>query len=174
MLWNSLSHALWSKVSLSKYKRKLHHYSLEWDMASLKSSFGDKRVSPSCLSYPLPFPPLPPLFIIFPPTQCKMQTADCRLQTRYKMQTADCRLQTRYKMQTADCRLQTRYKMQTENLNCFFIGYIITSNLTIYRASLNRFSAIIVHDDLHYCGIFLACFLITIVLDIISSLHIVF
>ena len=148
MLWNSLSHALWSKVSLSKYKRKLHHYSLEWDMASLKSSFGDKRVSPSCLSYPLPFPPLPPLFIIFPPTQCKMQTADCRL--------------------------QRRYKMQTENLNCFFIGYIITSNLTIYRASLNRFSAIIVHDDLHYCGIFLACFLITIVLDIMSSLHIVF
>ena len=148
MLWNSLSHALWSKVSLGKYKRKLHHYSLQWDMASLKSSFGDKRVSPSCLSYPLPFPPLPPLFIIFPPTQCKMQTADCRL--------------------------QTRYKMQTENLNCFFIGYIITSNLTIYRASLNRFSAVIVHDDLHSCGIFLACFLITIVLDIMSSLHIVF
>ena len=148
MLWNSLSHALWSKVSLSKYKRKLHHYNLQWDMASLKSSFGDKRVSPSGLSYPLPFPPLPPLFIIFPPTQCKMQTADCRL--------------------------QTRYKMQTENLNCFFIGYIITSNLTIYRASLNRFSAVIVHDDLHYCGIFLACFLITIVLDIMSSLHIVF
>ena len=92
----------------------------------------------------------------------------------HSVQNADCRLQTANKVQNADCRLQTGYKMQTENLNCFFIGYIITSNLTIYRASLNRFSAIIVHDDLHYCGIFLACFLITIVLDIMSSLHIVF
>ena len=158
MLWNSLSHALWSKVSLSKYERKLHHYSLEWDMASLKSSFGDKRVSPSCLSYPLPFPSLPtPLFFsYFLPlsAKCRLQIADCKQGTK--------------------CRLQTGCKMQTENLNCFFIGYIITSNLTIYRASLNRFSAIIVHDDLHYCGIFLACFLITIVPDIMSSLHIVF
>ena len=31
-----------------------------------------------------------------------------------------------------------------------------------------------VHDYLHYCGIFLARFLITIVVNIISSLHIVF
>ena len=43
-----------------------------------------------------------------------------------------------------------------------------------YRASRNRFSTIIFHDYLHCCGIFLARFLITIVLNIISSLHIVF
>ena len=82
---------------------------------------------------------------------------------------ADCRLQTGYKMQTKyKCRLQT------ENLYCFFVWYEITSHLTTYRASRNRFSAILFHDYLHYCGIFLARFLITIVLNIISSFHIVF
>ena len=80
-----------------------------------------------------------------------------------------CRLQTGYKMQTKyKCRLQT------ENLYFFFVWYEITSHLTTYRASRNRFSAILFHDYLHYCGIFLARFLITIVLNIVSSLHIVF
>ena len=41
--------------------------------------------------------------------QCKMQTADFRLQT------ADCRLQTAdFRLQTSDCRLQTGGKVQTE------------------------------------------------------------
>ena len=44
----------------------------------------------------------------------------------------------------------------------------------VFRASRNRFSAIIFHDYLHYSGIFLARFWITIVLKIISRLHIVF
>ena len=58
---------------------------------------------------------------------------------------ADCRLQTGYKMQTKyKCRLQT------ENLYCFFVWYEITSHLTTYRASRNRFSAILFHDYLHY------------------------
>ena len=43
-----------------------------------------------------------------------------------------------------------------------------------YRASRNRFSTIIFHDYLHYFGIFLDRFLITVVLNINSSLHIVF
>ena len=51
---------------------------------------------------------------------------------------------------------------------------MITSHLTTYRASRNRFSAISFHDYLHYCGIFLALFLIKIGLNIISSLLIVF
>ena len=55
---------------------------------------------------------------------------------------ADCRLQTGYKMQTKyKCRLQT------ENLYCFFVWYEITSHLTTYRASRNRFSAILFHDS---------------------------
>ena len=71
----------------------------------------------------------------------------------------------------ADCSLQTGYKMQTENFYCFFVRHVITCHLTTYR---NRFSAIIFHDYLHYCRIFLVRFLITIVFNIISSLHIVF
>ena len=51
---------------------------------------------------------------------------------------------------------------------------MITCHLTTSRASRNRFSTIIFHDYLHYCEIFLARFLITVVLNIISSLHIVF
>ena len=47
--------------------------------------------------------------------------------------------------------------MQT-NLYCFLVWYVITCHLTTYRASRNRFSAIIFHDCLH---IFLARFLIT-------------
>ena len=83
------------------------------------------------------------------------------------VQNADCRLETGYQM-------QTRYEMQTENLYCFFVWYVITCYPTTYRASRNRFSVIIFHDYLYYCGIFLARFLITIVLNIISSLHMVF
>ena len=85
------------------------------------------------------------------------------------VQNADCRLQPGTK-----CRLQTGYKMQTENLYCFFVWYVITCHLATYRASRNYFSAIVFHDYLHYCGKFLARFLITVVLNIISSLHIVF
>ena len=79
----------------------------------------------------------------------------------------ECRLGTK-------CRLQSGYKMHTENLKSFFVWYVITCHLTTYRASRNRFSAISFHDYLHYCGIFLAHFLIKIDLNIISSLHIVF
>ena len=64
--------------------------------------------------------------------------------------------------------------MQTENLKSFSVWYVITCHLTTCRASNNRFSAIGFHDYLHYCGIFLARFLIKIDLNIISSLHTVF
>ena len=84
-----------------------------------------------------------------------------------KMQTADCRPDTKY----IGCRLQSGYKMQTKNLKSFYVWYIITCHLTAYRASRNRFSAISFHDYLHYCGIFLAHFLMNIDRDIISSLQ---
>ena len=64
--------------------------------------------------------------------------------------------------------------MKTENLRTLFVGYMITCHITTYRASRNRFSAISFHDYLHYCGIFLAHFLIKIDRNIISSLHIIF
>ena len=64
--------------------------------------------------------------------------------------------------------------MQTKNLKCFFVWYVITCHLTTNWALRNRFSAISFHDYLHYCGIFLARFLIKIVLNINLSLHIVF
>ena len=69
------------------------------------------------------------------------------------------------------CRLQSGYKMQTENLKSFYVWYIITCHLTAYRASRNRFSAISLHDYLHYCGKFLAHFLMKIDRNIISSLQ---
>ena len=47
--------------------------------------------------------------------------------------------------------------MQTENLKCFFVWYVMTCRHYLY-----------------YCGIFLTRFLIKIILDIISSLHVVF
>ena len=75
-------------------------------------------------------------------------------------------------LKNADCWLQTGYKMQTENLYCFFVWYVITCHLTTYRASRNRFSTIIFHDYLHCCAIFLARFLITVVHNIASNLHI--
>ena len=64
-------------------------------------------------------------------------------------------------VQNADCRLQTGYKMQTRYI-LFFRLNVTTCHLTTYRASRNRFSAIIFHDYLHYCGIFLARFWIAI------------
>ena len=85
-----------------------------------------------------------------------------------------CTLQTANRIQNVDCRLQTGYKMHTKNLKTFFVWRVITCHLTTYRASRNHFSAISFHDYLHYCGIFLAHFLIKIDLNIISSLHIVF
>ena len=87
------------------------------------------------------------------------------------MQTADCRMQSADRIQNVDCRLQSGYKMQTENLKSFFVWYVITCHLTTYRASRNRFSAISFHDYLHYCGIFLAHFLMKIDRNIISSLQ---
>ena len=72
----------------------------------------------------------------------------------------------RCRLQTAECRVHTGYKMQTKNLKCFFVWYVITCHLTTYWALRNRFSAISFHDYLHYCGIFLARFLIKIVLNI--------
>ena len=44
--------------------------------------------------------------------KCRLQTADCRLQTGYKMQ-------TRYKMQTADCRLGIKCRLRPIlGINC--------------------------------------------------------
>ena len=51
-----------------------------------------------------------------------------------------------------------------QNADCFFVWFVITCHLTSYRASRDRFSAIIFDDYLHYCGMFLACFLIPVVL----------
>ena len=98
-----------------------------------------------------------------------VQNADCRLQT------ADCRLQTGYKM-------QTRLKMQTadwvQNADWEFILFfrLIRDNISSYNwpSVTQCFSATIFHYYLYYCGIFLACFFITIVLNIISSFHAVF
>ena len=80
-------------------------------------------------------------------------------------------MQTADRIQNIDCRLQSGYKMQTKNLKSFYVWYIITCHLTAYRASRNRFSAIRLHDYLHYCGIFLAHFLMKIDRNIISSLQ---
>ena len=73
------------------------------------------------------------------------------------VQNADSRPDTKYRLQTAEW-----YKMQTENLKSFYVWYIITCQLTAYRASRNHFSAISLNDYLHYCGNFLAHFLMTI------------
>ena len=75
-------------------------------------------------------------------------------------------------VQNADCRPGTKCRLRIYSF--FLVWYVITCHLTTYWASRNRFSAIIFHDYLYYCGIFLARFLITIVLNIVSSLHKVF
>ena len=71
--------------------------------------------------------------------KCRLQTADCRLQTGYKMQ-------TRYEMQTADCRLQSGYKMQTDikTVSSSKTGYIFNFQLTL--VSHNHISEIISHE----------------------------
>ena len=74
-------------------------------------------------------------------------------------------------VQNADSRLQTGYKMQTENLRSFYVWFTIKCHLTAYRALRNRFSAFSLHDYLHYCGKFLAHFLMKIDRNIISSLQ---
>ena len=79
-----------------------------------------------------------------------------------------CRRQITDRVQNADCRPGTKCRPRI-----YTVFILITCHLTTYRASRNRFSAIIFHD-LHYCGIFLARFLVTIVLNIISSLRLVF
>ena len=71
-------------------------------------------------------------------TKCRLQTADCRLQTGYKMQ-------TRYKMQTAGCRLGTKCRLTFETV--FFLYY--------YRLSRNPFSDVIFHENSHYRGMIL-------------------
>ena len=75
------------------------------------------------------------------------------------------------KVEYVACRLQSGYKMQTENLKSFLFGMVISCHLATYQASCNRFSAISFHDYLHYCGIFLAHFLMKIDRNIISSLQ---
>ena len=62
---------------------------------------------------------------------------------QYKMQTADCRLGTKR-------RLQTGYKIPTKNFYYSFGGYVITCHFTTYRASQNRFSAIIICTIVEY------------------------
>ena len=81
-----------------------------------------------------------------------------------------CRLQTGYKIQTADWVKKCKLRIYT----VFSSDTWITCHFITYRESRNRFSAIIFHDYLHYRGVFLARFLINIVLNIISSPHIVF
>ena len=85
---------------------------------------------------------------------------------RCKMQ-----LQTADRVRNADCALGTKCTLRFHTV--FFVWYVITCQLTTYRASRNRFSTIIFHDYLHCCAIFLARFLITIVHNITSNLHIV-
>ena len=91
------------------------------------------------------------------------------VRTRCRLQTAD-QTQNVDKIQNVNCRLQNADWESKE----FFVWYVITYNLTTYWSSHNCFSAISFHVYLHYCGIFLAHFLIKIDLIIISSLHIVF
>ena len=109
-----------------------------------------------------------------------MQTADCRpdtkcrLGTKCRLQTADCKPDTKCRLGTK-CRLQTAEWVQnTDWESKEFFRLVIACHLTTYRASRNRFSVIILHDYLHYCGIVLAHFLMKIDRNVISSLHIVF
>ena len=83
-----------------------------------------------------------------------------------------CRLQTADRVQNTDCRLGKKCKLRIYTV--FSSNTWITCHFITYRESRNRFSAIIFHDYLHYRGVFLARFLIKIVLNIISSPHIVF
>ena len=71
-------------------------------------------------------------------TKCRLQTADCRLQTGYKMQ-------TRYKMQTADCRLSTKCRLTRKtfvyvrNVSTFdFITYLPHNKLFTHAKTFHR------------------------------------
>ena len=77
-----------------------------------------------------------------------------------------CRRQITDRVQNADCRPGTKCRPRI-----YTVFILITCHLTTYRASRNRFSAISFHDYLHYCGIFLAHFLMKIDRNIISSLQ---
>ena len=74
-----------------------------------------------------------------------MQTADCRPDTKCRLGTK-CRLQIVEWVQNTDCESKELFRLVGDNMSCY----------------------------LHYCGIFLARFLIKIDLNIISNLHIVF
>ena len=64
--------------------------------------------------------------------------------------------------------------MQTENLNFFF--HLVRDNMSSYKLQSITQSVLrdSLHDHLHYCEILLVRFSIKIVLNIISSLRIVF
>ena len=62
-------------------------------------------------------------------TKCRLQTADCRLQTGYKMQ-------TRYKMQTADCRLGTKCRLTFETV--FFLILLPAVTQSLFRCHIPR------------------------------------
>ena len=82
------------------------------------------------------------------------------------VQNADCRPGTICRLGTK-CRLQTGYKMQTKNVPFFFC--LIRDNMSFYN--LPNVTQSLFRD--HLSRLF-ARFLITIVLNIISSFHIVF
>ena len=87
------------------------------------------------------------------------------------VQNADCKPDKKFRLGTK-CRLHTAEWVQNTEWESFW--YMITCHLTTDRASRNRVLGDQLYDYLHYCGIFLAHFLIKIDLNIISSLHIVF
>lgn len=87
---------------------------------------------------------------------CRMRVFQCR-----SIQNPDCRLQTKYKLQTAGSVQNTHWEI---------IKTVFMSNtwqhviLWLYSASWNRFSMVIFPKHLHYCGMLLAIFLITLFL----------
>ena len=95
-----------------------------------------------------------------------VQNVDCRLQTA---ECTECRPDTKCRLQTAEWVQNADWEWKV----FFFVWYVRTCHLTTYWASCNHFSVISFHKYVHYCGIFLVHFLIKIVLNIISSLHIV-
>ena len=92
------------------------------------------------------------------------------LEKIHQYQSGQCKMQTADRVRNADCALGTKCTLRFHTV--FFVWYVITCQLTTYRASRNRFSTIIFHDYLHCCAIFLARFLITVVHNITSNLHI--
>ena len=79
---------------------------------------------------------------------------------------------------TTDCRpkyrLGTKCRLRICTVFSSDTRYVIRDHFTTYQTSRNRFSAIIFLYYLHYGGIFLSHFLITVVLNKVSSLRIVF